>query len=90
MVVEDPVVSRDSLRIAYRRLSDFYAVQKGGDRNALIEAVATLRKRYGLTDDLMNDFVEWMSDFSGDEHQGALMLGLLVGVMAAEIQHEGW
>lgn len=86
----DPVLDRAALRIACRRLDDFYAVQKGNGHHALVEAVTTLRKSFGLTDELMKEFSEWTEEFCGEEHQGGLILGLLIGVMAAEIQHEGW
>lgn len=81
----DRLLTKKSLLEACNRLEDFYVVQKSGGETGLTDAVTVLRESYGLDDDLTNAFADWVTEFCGDGYSGTVTLGLLIGLMAVDL-----
>lgn len=86
MTVTYPVLTKEGLAWACKRLEEFYAIHKSREHKDLTEAVTTLREGFGLTDEVAEQYVEWVHDFIGEQYDQSMILGLLVGVMAVDNQ----
>jgi hypothetical protein len=74
----------DELERACKTIEDFYSVQKGQGQNEMVAALHVLREYAGLSEDATVYYTDWCAGFCGDEHTGALLLGLLVGLIARQ------
>lgn len=81
-------MTEEALRFALARIEDFYNVQKEKPFSEKLEAVSVLREGLGLTDDLTNELSKWSAEFNGPGFDGALTMGVLIGLFVA--QHEAW
>jgi hypothetical protein len=69
--------------MAIRRIEDFAAVHSAADDD-LLEALAILRESLGISDEMMNNLAEWAEIFLGDDVAAPLLLGLMLGLIAAD------
>ena len=66
-----------------RRISDFIAVHSHNEDKGT--AMGILRESLGLTDEILEEYARWSEAVLGDEDVVApMLLGLLVGLLAAE------
>jgi hypothetical protein len=77
---------RASLDAAFDRFADFLAVQ---DRRPSVEAVNLVQEALGIDDEARRVLVERLeSDFEEDFGAAQVLLGLILGVSAAQLAHE--
>ena len=88
-MIEAPVMlTQADLAWACSRLEDFYAIHKDTSFREMIEAVTTLREGYGIDDEVADQYIKWVHKFAGEQYDEPMLLGLLVGIMAAD--HNNW
>ena len=81
-------VSAKSIREATTRLAEFKQVNRNGNFVDLVTAVSTLREGYGIYDKASSPLVEWSEEHEPDMDLGAFLLGVIIGVMAADYEQE--
>lgn len=88
-MIENPV-TEESLHQALRRITDFSLVHSGTiDPVEKLEALTILRASLGLTDDMLVDLDNWVDSITGDAgYTPAVLLGLIVGLIAADHEFE--
>jgi hypothetical protein len=76
----------DSLARAFDRIDDFEAVQSGRTPEQLLDAVLLLQESVGIRDQSRSVLVERLAGTEGvPRARGHLLLGVIVGLMAAEL-----
>lgn len=84
-MIEVPV-TEESLRAAIRHITDFAAVHHGkGDYN---EALFVLRDSLGITEEMVAELGHWCDDFVGLDVSAPLLLGVMMGLIAADHARE--
>ncbi len=80
----------DSLARALARIDDFEAVQSRVSGQDLVDAVAHLQESVGLDDEARARIGEWLGERGSASRRapGHLLLGVIVGLMAAELRSE--
>lgn len=90
-MIETPLTI-PALSWACRRIENFYLVHQGSEWAEKIEALMILRDSLGIDDELMNQFVMWSEEFldvdEAKEYAAAMMIGLMIGLIAADYQSE--
>jgi hypothetical protein len=81
-------VLTDALQAAFDRIEDFLAVQSGDGGAIALEPVMRLQESVGIDDDARAAFVARLSDVQPNAHAGAVLLGLIVGLCAAELDRD--
>lgn len=80
----------DSLEAALTRIEDFQAVQRTASEDELREAVELLQESVGIGDYTRAVIRDHLGRISGsDRAPGHLLLGVIVGLMAAELRADG-
>ncbi|MGI9021358.1 MAG: hypothetical protein ACR2G3_11690 [Solirubrobacterales bacterium] len=75
----------ESLATAFDRVADFQAVQAGASCDELAEAVSLLQESVGITEDERILLRERLDEIRGTKPaKGSVLLGLILGLMAAE------
>jgi hypothetical protein len=83
-----PAVLIDSLSLAFDRLDDFVEVQA---TQLTPESVGLLQAAAGITERerrVISDRVLALDQTGTPAHKGAVLLGLLVGLFAAQFEHD--
>jgi hypothetical protein len=79
----------DSLDRAFDRITDFEAVQSGRSADELVAAVTRLQESVGILDESRSLIAERVAEIKGAPRaRGHVLLGLIVGLMAAELDAE--
>ncbi len=79
----------DSLARAFDRIADFQAVQSGRSGKELLEAVTRLQESVGIGDEPRAVIAERLDTIAGSSRApGHVLLGVIVGLMAAELDTE--
>jgi len=78
----------DALDEAFTRLEDFLAVQTADGGRLELDHVLRLQESVGVDDDTRAVFAQRLSAVQPDVPAGAVLLGLLVGLSAAQLQAE--
>jgi hypothetical protein len=74
-----------TLAAAFDRICDFQAVQAGAGKEELQQAVGLLQESVCINDDERVLLCERLEDVGGfDGHHGHVLLGLILGLMAAQ------
>jgi hypothetical protein len=81
-------VLTDALQAAFDRIEDFLAVQSADGAPIALEPVMRLQESVGINDDARAAFVERLSDVQPDGDAGAVLLGLIVGLSAAQLDRD--
>lgn len=79
----------DALQAAFDRIEDFLAVQADNAGQIAIEPVMRLQESVGVDDDARAAFAQRLQATQPDVSPGAVLLGLIVGLSAAQLQREG-
>jgi hypothetical protein len=80
----------DSLERAFDRIDDFQAVQAASSTEELDEAVLRLQAAVGIRDEARAALRERLDGIEGAARApGHVLLGLIVGLIAAELDAEG-
>jgi hypothetical protein len=80
-VIEVPL-KEDSLRVAMRRIQDFSSVHYG--TGEYMEPLTILRESLGITDEIQNELTEWCDTFLEDDVAAPVLLGVMMGLIAAD------
>lgn len=75
-----------ALETAFDRIDDFLAVQAG---ELSMDAVLRLQESVGVDDDARAAFARRLSEVHPDAAPGAVLLGVLLGLSAAELSDRG-
>ena len=78
----------DDVDEAFTRIGDFLAVQTAGDSGIELDNVLRLQESVGVDDDTRAVFAKRLSAVQPNAPAGAVLLGLLVGLSAAQLQAE--
>ena len=79
----------DNLARAFDRIDDFEAVQSGRTPEQLLDAVVLLQESVGIRDRSRSEISERLSGIEGvPRARGHVLLGVIVGLMAAELAAE--
>lgn len=79
-----------SLDSAFDRIADFQAVQGGSSADELLAAVIRLQESVGIADEPRALIAERLNRIDGSSRApGHVLLGVIVGLMAAELATEG-
>jgi hypothetical protein len=78
----------DSLARAFDRIDDFWAVQKGSSFEELREAVLLLQQAVGIEDESRRLIHDRLQGLDGFQNASGVVLGVIVGLFAAEIEGE--
>lgn len=78
----------DALDEAFTRIEDFLAVQTAGGSGIELDNVLRLQESVGVDDDTRAVFAQRLSAVQPNAPAGAVLLGLLVGLSAAQLQAE--
>jgi soluble cytochrome b562 len=78
----------DSLSRAFDRIDDFRAVQEGSSLEELREAVLLLQQAVGVEDESRRLIRDRLQELNGFQHGGEVLLGVIVGLLAAELEGE--
>ncbi|WP_354699035.1 hypothetical protein DSM112329_04739 [Paraconexibacter sp. AEG42_29] len=78
----------EALREAFDRLTDFVVVQTAGDRELELADVLCLQESVGIDDDARAMFASRLDEVQPDAPVGAVLLGVLLGLSAAQLQAE--
>ena len=73
-----------SLNRAFDRISDFVAVQAHEAGRVELDAVLCLQEAVGIGDEERVVFAERLAAVQPNAHAGAVLLGVLLGLFAAE------
>ena len=80
----------DNLARAFDRIADFQAVQARASADELFEAVLRLQESVGIADEPRAMIVARLPAIAGSPRaSGDVLLGLMVGLMAAELGAQG-
>lgn len=74
----------DRLAAALKRVEDFNAVQANGGPDELEAAVLCLQQAVGIDQDSRVVLCEGIERISSMENAGGILLGLIVGLLAAQ------
>ena len=77
-----------ALQEAFDRLQDFLAIQAAGDRPLELAQVLRLQQSIGVDDQARAVFARCLDEVQPNAPAGAVLLGLLVGLSAAQLQAE--
>lgn len=80
-------ISKEALAFAIARLDEFKAIHESSDFPAKIEAMRTLREYLGITDEVLNDFIDWLVKFGAEGYEGGALFGLMVGLYINEFEN---
>ena len=76
-------LTRESIRYAMNRLKDFESVHRGESLPDKIKALDTMMESLGMNDEIKSTLIQWLDRFEdGEGHEGAFLLGVLVGTFA--------
>jgi hypothetical protein len=79
----------DSLDRAFDRIDDFEAVQSGCSGDELVPAVTRLQESVGILDESRSLIAERLAGIKGaPKARGHVLFGLILGLMAAELDAE--
>jgi len=78
----------DDIDEAFTRIEDFLAAQTAGGSRIELDNVLRLQESVGVDDDTRAVFVQRLSAVQPNAPAGAVLLGLLVGLSAAQLQAE--
>lgn len=79
----------DSLARAFDRIADFQVVQSESSSDELLEAVTRLQESVGIADGPRALIAERLATVPGSSRApGHVLLGVIVGLMAAELADE--
>jgi hypothetical protein len=78
----------DSLARAFDRIDDFWAVQKGSSFAELREAVLLLQQAVGIEDESRRLIHDRLQALNGFQSASGVVLGVIVGLLAAELEGE--
>jgi len=78
----------DNVARAFDRIADFEAVQRGADSDELLAAVTRLQESVGIDDEARVVLRERLAARGWSASTGQVALGLVVGLMAAELGSE--
>ncbi len=76
------------LQHAFDRLADFEAVQRGRSMEELIEAVCLLQESVGIDEQARALIRDRLGQRGRVDGAGTVLLGVIVGLMAAELAAE--
>ena len=92
LAVDDSITMNeiaDSLARAFDRIDDFEAVQSRRSVDELVAAVIRLQGSVGILDESRSLIAERLAEIKGAPRaRGHVLLGLIVGLMAAELDSE--
>ncbi len=77
-----------ALQEAFDRIEDFLAVQATHGRPLELAQVLCLQESVGVDDQARAVFARRLSEIQPEASAGAVLLGLLVGLSAAQLQSE--
>lgn len=83
-MIETPL-TQEALRAAQRYIDDFVAVHNEDDD--VMPSFTVLREGLGITDELMEDFINWANRVVFTEEpdpDATALFGLIVGLIAAD------
>lgn len=87
-MIESPLTER-ALVWACDRIEDFYFVQRDGEWADIMRALSVLKESLGITEEIGDYLTTWADEFLEDNFDHAsLLLGLMLGLIAADRQHE--
>ena len=75
-----------ALHEAFDRLTDFLAVQTADGRGLELGDVLCLQESVGIDDDVREAFARRLDEVQSGAHVGAVLLGVLLGLSAAQLQ----
>ncbi len=78
----------DALQAAFDRIEDFLAVQSDADGRIGLEPVLRLQESVGVDDDARSEFARRLREIQPGAPAGAVLLGLVVGLSAAQLERE--
>jgi len=78
----------DDVAEAFARIEDFLAAQTAGGSRIGLDNVLRLQESVGVDDVTRAVFVQRLSAVQPNASAGAVLLGLLVGLSAAQLQAE--
>lgn len=78
----------DSLARAFDRIDDFQSVQTGSSFEELMDAVLLLQRAVGIEDESRRLIRDRLQELNGFQHAGGVLLGVIVGLFAAELEGE--
>lgn len=84
---EPPEIS-DALAEAFDRMGDFIAVQCAAAGCVGMEAVVLLQESVGIDEESRALFGERLGDISPGAHPGQVLLGLVLGLIAAQAERD--
>ena len=77
-------VSKSDFTFAMDRLDDFRAVHTGEDKGNQLNALDIMVESIGLGDSAKMDLMHWIQDRDGHGQEGGFLLGVIIGIVAAE------
>lgn len=78
----------DNVARAFDRIADFEAVQRGAGADELLAAVTRLQESVGIDDEARVVLRERLAARGWSSSTGQVALGLVVGLMAAELRSD--
>lgn len=81
-------MTADALQAAFDRLEDFLAVQTDVGGRIAVEPVLRLQESVGVDDNARSEFARRLREIQPNAPAGAVLLGLVVGLCAAQLERE--
>ena len=79
----------DSLEQAFDRVQDFEQVQADATQGEKLDAVLCLQEAVELGDRSRKIIRERLGDFERRRHTGQILYGIIIGLLAAQLDGEG-